>query len=531
MFSSRQLAITWLFLSVACDAEVNEQWRVRIPLQPARVGTRAGTELLATPNNDLVITGGLYVQQPFRASGPFIHKLSGDGLTLWEWYSSGASTTEVEAAVLDSEGNTLAAYSPGLSEAVSLEVVKLSPDGRLLWQWREPDIVYGGGGGNTSCGLALDAVGNCFVMLNRRVSGSGYDLVFARDIVKLSPAGHVAWRAILPPPKRISDVGGLRHAIATTRDGGVLVCGGIITSETFPPDGNYSRTSVGFVTKLDAQGRMEWQSIDPETGGALMYSTVVPTVVGGAIAGGSSGTRAFLSRGRLGAFQPGLIGNAVSHSGIDAVFSDYYGNYLYRIDLAGGVRRRSVLAMEYGFPGVTRSDANGQVAATLVYNPDRLNWETEVLGVDRTGVRFSYGRLVEFGASIENRLPRLFMVRCPDGSFRATASLNERFRPSSSPLVSAFRVSAPRELPRILRPPRTVRWDGRSDVSFYVATAGSAPVSYQWRHYLNPIPGATSSSLIIPRDQVGASAGYFSVEISNTNGSVISPIAELIVSE
>jgi hypothetical protein len=529
MLKPRQLLVVVLFWSVACHAEVIELWRARLPLNRPNLSGKIVTGLLATPGNDLVIAGSLHQRQ--GESGPFIHKLSADGLTLWEWYALGASTIEFEAAVLDSEGNTLVSFCPNLSEVVPLKVVKLSPDGRLLWQWGEPDIVYGGGGGNTSCALSVDAGGNCFVMLNRRVSGSGYDLIFTRDIVKLSPAGHLVWRATLPPPKRISDVGGLRHAIAMTRDGGVLVCGGIVTSENLSPDGNYSRISVGFVTKLDAQGRMEWQTVDPDTGGAQMYSTVVPTVVGGAVAGGSSGTRGFLSRGRLGAFQPGLIGNAVSHSGADAVFSDYYGNYLYRIDLAGGVRRRSILAMEYGFPGIVGSAANGQVAATLVYNPELLNWETEVLGVDRAGVRFSYGRLVGFGDSTENRLPRLFVVRCPDGSFRAAASLNERFSIRSSPWVSAFRLSAPRGLPRILRPPRTVKWDGRSDVSFRVTTAGSTPVSYQWRRYLDLIPGATGSSLIIPRDQAVASAGFISVEVSNANGSVISPIAELLVDD
>jgi autotransporter-associated beta strand protein len=68
-----------------------------------------------------------------------------------------------------------------------------------------------------------------------------------------------------------------------------------------------------------------------------------------------------------------------------------------------------------------------------------------------------------------------------------------------------------------------------SNVSFYAAATGSAPLSYQWRKNGVPISGATSTAFSISSVGFG-DAGNYDVIISNIVGTVVSiPTAELLV--
>jgi len=61
------------------------------------------------------------------------------------------------------------------------------------------------------------------------------------------------------------------------------------------------------------------------------------------------------------------------------------------------------------------------------------------------------------------------------------------------------------------------------DVTFMVEASGELPLSYQWYWQGLLIPGATAANLDYPNAYLYASAGYYSVVISNSFGSVSSP--------
>ena len=67
-----------------------------------------------------------------------------------------------------------------------------------------------------------------------------------------------------------------------------------------------------------------------------------------------------------------------------------------------------------------------------------------------------------------------------------------------------------------------------SAVSFTVVATGSAPLAYQWRKNGSPIAGATAATYTIAAAQAG-DAGSYTVEVSNSAGTVVSNAAALTV--
>ena len=67
-----------------------------------------------------------------------------------------------------------------------------------------------------------------------------------------------------------------------------------------------------------------------------------------------------------------------------------------------------------------------------------------------------------------------------------------------------------------------------ASATFSVTASGSAPFSYQWRFGSNSLTGATNASLILTNAQA-ASAGNYSVVVSNAAGSATSSNAVLTV--
>jgi hypothetical protein len=67
-----------------------------------------------------------------------------------------------------------------------------------------------------------------------------------------------------------------------------------------------------------------------------------------------------------------------------------------------------------------------------------------------------------------------------------------------------------------------------SNATFSAAAAGSVPLSYQWRFNGSNILGATSSTLVLTNVQI-RQAGFYSVSVTNSTGSVLGSNAQLIV--
>lgn len=85
------------------------------------------------------------------------------------------------------------------------------------------------------------------------------------------------------------------------------------------------------------------------------------------------------------------------------------------------------------------------------------------------------------------------------------------------------------DAPTVVTPPTNgVTIDGLG-AAFFVGVAGTAPISYQWRHAGTNLPGAITDTLAIPVATASASAGAYDVVLSNIAGTVTSVVANLTV--
>ena len=85
------------------------------------------------------------------------------------------------------------------------------------------------------------------------------------------------------------------------------------------------------------------------------------------------------------------------------------------------------------------------------------------------------------------------------------------------------------EPPSILEPPISQTVKAGSNVTFSVVASGPGPLSYQWWfNQTNRIAGATNASLVLSNVN-GANEGAYQVAVSNSGGSVFSPVATLKV--
>jgi len=99
-------------------------------------------------------------------------------------------------------------------------------------------------------------------------------------------------------------------------------------------------------------------------------------------------------------------------------------------------------------------------------------------------------------------------------------------RPATEPATAALPGGQIPNVPTILRDPENIETIAGAPATFSVTVVGKLPLAYQWRFNGNPIPGATSSVLVIP-DVQQINAGSYSVEISNTDGRATSKDATL----
>jgi uncharacterized delta-60 repeat protein len=67
-----------------------------------------------------------------------------------------------------------------------------------------------------------------------------------------------------------------------------------------------------------------------------------------------------------------------------------------------------------------------------------------------------------------------------------------------------------------------------AEAKFLVEAIGALPLLYQWRRQGTNLPGATNATLIIANAQAGDSA-FYSVEVTNSAGAVVSTSASLVV--
>lgn len=94
--------------------------------------------------------------------------------------------------------------------------------------------------------------------------------------------------------------------------------------------------------------------------------------------------------------------------------------------------------------------------------------------------------------------------------------------------VAQATVGGPVAAPQITQQPTNVIVTLGGSAAFAVTATGGAPLAYQWRQAGTNLPGATSTSLTIAAASA-ASAGNYTVVVSNPGGSVTSVVATLTV--
>lgn len=95
-------------------------------------------------------------------------------------------------------------------------------------------------------------------------------------------------------------------------------------------------------------------------------------------------------------------------------------------------------------------------------------------------------------------------------------------------LTSASATLTVLSAPAITQQPQSQSVNAGANVTFSVTASGSVPLSYQWKFNGSDIAGATGATLSLPNVQ-SASAGDYTVVVSNSAGSVTSASAALTV--
>ena len=214
----------------------------------------------ADPQDNIIIAG--LVNHDF-----YLLKYSSSGRFLWQERLDCGGTEETTALAIDSQGNIIVAGGSNRSRRGIGDsdycVVKLDPQGNMLWKWD-----FDGGGSDIAQGVAIDPQDNVIVTGYSERNGD-----FDYFTVKLDPQGRQLWARRL-------DRGGQELAFAVAADhlANVIIAGGIDRG------GNKDFYTV----KYDPQGRLLWEvwydySAEEEAYGVATDSKGSMLVVGTAL--------------------------------------------------------------------------------------------------------------------------------------------------------------------------------------------------------------------------------------------------------
>lgn len=197
------------------------------------------------------------------------------------------------------------------------------------------------------------------------------------------------------------------------------------------------------------------------------------------------------------------------------------------------------------FVGITAASSSGTpLEPQLITSVDGTNWNSARLAADLSPMMFGHGNGVfaVLGYKYDPSSGNTLYV----GSFSTNLT---QWHPSATTNFTSWRGLCygagtflalsetnilqsdvlTRSSPVVtLQPKGTGVYEGGT-ARFSVAAFGTDPISYQWRHNQQPLPGQTNTSLVISHAQV-ADAGEYDVVISNEAGVTTSQPAWLAVS-
>ena len=153
---------------------------------------------------------------------------------------------------------------------------------------------------------------------------------------------------------------------------------------------------------------------------------------------------------------------------------------------------------------------------------NHISWNSDLAGPDTltmmTHLAISYDEVGRGDEALNLRQEALAL------SQKLNPELQETVKPNTSILAVPIITNAPNIM---VQPASETAIAGRS-ITFYVLAAGNPPLSFQWLHDNNPMPGQTNDVLTInpagPDD-----SGYYSVQVTNRVGNAISSNATLTI--
>jgi len=222
-------------------------------------------------NGDIVVLGSMDIGGP--AQSFTVIRLRGDtGVEQWRFTipTLGDDAMAARAAAFDGDGNVVvvgtAESSDDPASGENMTVVKLDPDGALLW--RVDLMGTTPGGEDYGAVLTVDAAGDVLAGGSIDNAGTGHDFA----LVKLSGSdGSEQWRYVLDGTE--SDVWSNDYEVAYTAD--VLPDGTVVAS------GRLLNATTGIdsvVVKVDASSGAELWRFDASFSSLDLYERLVPIV-------------------------------------------------------------------------------------------------------------------------------------------------------------------------------------------------------------------------------------------------------------
>ena len=530
--------ICFCLLPIVTDAQVELAWTARFS-GPSNVIDQARAISVDREGNTFV-TGGADRNGPSLGGDIVTVKYDPSGALVWtaRYENPGALADAPTAMTIDAAGYIyITGYSHGHPSIISSQdyvTLKYSPDGTQVWAARYSGPTNSPSGATSvdyPRAIVVDSDGQVYVTGLSSDSGGN-----ARDYatVKYDADGNQLWAAIYDSPDHASD-SATSLAVSTT---GEVYVGGLSGVVKYAPNGNqlWVRPATANDLALDAAGNLVVVGpsfLEPEDEGeepdvlVTKYSSagnyLWSTSYDGAIEESDSATHVRID----GAGNIYVTGNSASRciwredegheekvcdTAIVTLKLDSIGRQLWAARYAGSESMYFPIGLELDETGnayvlgsegpwsrtvTLKYAANGTREWARVYSDTNHGWDSPA------GIALGSNGDVHVGGSSHWR----------DGA-------------SSDYFVLKYVQHDVPGFPEITVTPHSQIAALGSNVAFVVSASGAEPLRHQWLFNGEPIGGATN--VILELIQLNwQHEGDYSVEISNSVGSVVSPDARL----
>jgi len=453
-------------------------------------------------------------------SGPMLTKLTPSGELAWLYVNPSGGPDGVHTLAVNADGTAYLGTRLVFGPSNWCALIAVDATGQELWRQVETNGAHISRPGSS---VRVDGDGNV-VWLHFRSVYDETDDYTELHLSKYTPEGESLWELTLPSRHYFLPPHGLANALCLGPDGSSYITGEYHIGD-YPADD----VSSGFIARVNSAGELLWftRAVVAEDQVLPFFSSAALGGNGNVCAAGGAGFMVLSGDGELRSFGTlFLSGEIVSatadggfvlnqHLGIDHLFLSADGRVVWRTPM--------VVPSSEPDLGTVGDGTGGWLTLRPTYRYG--DYGVELVHVDSAGTRLWSARINNWHPLdpwdfVEYRLESV--ARAPDGTYRLMLNLAMADRYERGFTVSAFAVDEPTNLVKIVRAPGAVSWDGTNEVEFSVVAEGSGPLQYQWCHMDWPVPGATEAVWRIPSNSVPAYRGFVSVQVSDTNGTVLS---------